>query len=52
MRHGFLGRRFFSALRRLKHRAILRKIDNRAQNLFVGASSTPLLNVIHGGEAT
>src|SRR5262249_11833732 len=30
----FLGRRFFPTLRRLKHRPILRKIDNRAQNFF------------------
>src|SRR6266404_625168 len=36
-RGGFLRRsflRFFPALRCLKHRAILRKIDNRAQNFF------------------
>src|SRR5213082_2928199 len=34
MRRRFLSRRFFSALRRLKHRPILRKIDKRAQKKF------------------
>src|SRR5438045_6315730 len=34
MRRRFLSRRFFSALRRLKHRPILRKIDTRAQKKF------------------
>src|SRR5206468_2192617 len=34
MRRRFLSRRFFSALRRLKHRPILRRIDNRAQKKF------------------
>ena len=33
-RRRFLRRRFFPALRRLKHRPILRKIANRAQKIF------------------
>src|SRR6266446_4719932 len=34
IRHGFPGRRYFPALRRLKHRPILREIDNCAQKIF------------------
>src|ERR1700719_122029 len=43
MRRRFLSRRFLSVLRRLKHRPILRRIDNRAQNFFArnGDQLTP-----------
>jgi hypothetical protein len=38
VRRGFLSLGFlFRALRRLKHPAILRKIDSRAQNFFLGS---------------
>jgi len=56
MRRRFLRyRSFAAALRRLKHPAILRKIDNRAQKFFCarceGGSSAPSLDVKNGGEA-
>src|SRR5260370_29727043 len=46
MRRRFLSRGFFSALRRLKHRPILRRIDNRAQNFFIVAADVLIGRVV------